>query len=566
MSTAKKTTTAKKKTTTAKKTSAKKTAANKGTLANKAPAKASVTKQAAAAKKPAVTKAGAKKPVAKKSTAPRVRLSPAAKLAKSLHLPTNAIIGGRSVPAASGKTFPTVNPATGEELAQIARCGSIDVDRAVTAARSAFHGPWSRLTPTERKKVILRFATLIEAHATELATIETLEGGKPIADTANIDLVETLDVIRWHAEAADKVNDHLSPSGPGVVSMIVREPIGVVGVVLPWNFPLLMAAWKLGPILATGNTCVLKPAEQTSITTIRLAELAIEAGIPDGVINVVPGFGPEVGEPLGRHRDVDAVAFTGSTETGRRFLHYSADSNLKEVILECGGKNPFIVMSDADDLDTIADHAANAIFWNGGQNCSSNSRLIVHSSRKAELLELLLEKCREWTVGDPLDPNTRIGAMIEPEHLDKVMDNINSGHVEGADCILGGKQIRQSSGGYFVEPTIFDNVTPRMRLATEEIFGPVLSVIEFDQPEEAIQIANDTAYGLAASVFTSDLRTAHLAARAVRAGTVTVNTYGEGDVATPFGGFGLSGFGGRDKSLHAHEQYTQLKTIWIDLQ
>ena len=301
------------------------------------------------------------------------------------------------------------------------------------------------------------------------------------------------------------------------------------------------------------------------MTTLRLAELATEAGIPDGVINVVPGFGPAVGEPIGRHRGIDAVGFTGSTETGRRFLNYSAESNLKRVLLECGGKNPFVVMHDADDLDAIADHAANAIYWNGGQNCSSNSRLIVHSSLKDELLGLLMEKSREWTVGDPLDPNTRIGAMIEPDHLDKVLDNINSGHVEGADCVMGGNRVRQESGGFFVEPTIFDNVAPHMRLAREEIFGPVLSVITFDQPEEAIQIANDTPYGLAASVFTSDLRTAHLAARAIHAGTVTVNTYGEGDATTPFGGFGLSGFGGRDKSLHAHEQYTELKTVWIDL-
>ncbi len=529
----------------------------------KAAKKSAVKKPAkkAAAKKKAPTKKAPTR-VAKKKAA---SLSPAAKLAKSIHMPTNAMIGGRSVPAASGKTFATINPATGEVLAEVADCGSMDVDRAVAAARSAFHGPWSRLTPGERKRVMQRFATLIEAHATELATIETLEGGKPITDTANIDVADTIATIRWHAEAADKINDQLTPAGMGIVSMVVREPIGVVGVVLPWNFPLMMAAWKLGPILATGNTCVLKPAEQTSITTLRLAELATEAGIPDGVINVVPGFGPAVGEPLGRHPDVDAVAFTGSTETGRRFLNYSAESNLKRVLLECGGKNPFVVMHDADDLDAIAEHAANAIYWNGGQNCSSNSRLIVHRSLKDELLGLLLEKSREWTVGDPLDPNTRIGAMIEPEHLDKVLDNINSGHVEGADCVLGGNQVRMASGGYFVEPTIFDNVTPQMRLAREEIFGPVLSVITFDQPEEAIQIANDTAYGLSASVFTSDLRTAHLAARSIRAGTVTVNTYGEGDVATPFGGFGLSGFGGRDKSLHAHDQYTELKTIWIDL-
>ncbi len=320
--------------------------------------------------------------------------SAAAKLAASLELPAHAIVGGRSCPSVSGKTFATSNPATGEVLAQIADCGQEDVDRAVAAARRAFEGPWSRMSPADRKRLLLRFAALVEAHSTELATIETLEGGKPITDTSEIDLVETVGTLRWHAEAADKINDQLTPTASNIVSMVVREPVGVVGVVLPWNFPLMMAAWKLGPILATGNTCVLKPAEQTSITTIRLAELAVEAGIPDGVVNVVTGFGSSVGEPLGRHADVDAIAFTGSTETGRRFLHYSAESNLKKVMLECGGKNPLVVMADAENLDAIADHAATSIYWNGGQNCSSNSRLIVHSAVADELLELLAEKSR----------------------------------------------------------------------------------------------------------------------------------------------------------------------------
>lgn len=516
-----------------------------------------------AAKKPAAKKAAPKRAAPKKKAGSK--LSAAAKLAASLTLPTNPYIGGRFVEAKSGKTFATINPATGEELAQIADCAAVDVDLAVAAARRAFEGPWGRMSAADRKRLIMRFATLVEAHATELATIETLEGGKPIADTGDIDLPETINTLRWHAEAADKVNDQLTPSGPGVVSMIVREPIGVVGAVLPWNFPLMMAAWKLGPILATGNTCVLKPAEQTSMSTLRLAELATEAGIPDGVVNVVTGFGKTAGEPLGRHPDVDAVAFTGSTDTGREFLRYSADSNLKRVLLECGGKNPFVVMADADDLNAVADHAATSIWWNAGQNCSSNSRLIVHRSVKDELMALLLEKAMEWTVGDPLDPGTKVGAMIEPAHMKKVMANISAGRKDGASCVLGGNQVLKESGGLFVEPTIFDGVTSGMRLATEEIFGPVLSVIEFAQPEEGIAIANDTAYGLAASVFTSDLRTAHLAARAINAGTVTVNTYGEGDASTPFGGFKLSGFGGRDNGLAAHDQYTEMKTIWIDL-
>jgi gamma-glutamyl-gamma-aminobutyraldehyde dehydrogenase len=489
----------------------------------------------------------------------------AAELAAKLHLPTRAMIGGRPSDSVDGQTFVTVNPATGEELARISAGTASDIDRAVAAARAAFDGPWSKLAPADRKRLIMRFATLVEANTTELATLETLEGGKPITDTSEIDVPETVATLRWHAEAADKVNDQITPTGGGVVSMVVREPIGVVGAVLPWNFPLMMAAWKLGPILATGNTCVLKPAEQTSMTTLRLAELATEAGIPDGVINVVPGDGPSAGEPLGRHPDVDAIAFTGSTDTGRRFLHYAAESNLKRVLLECGGKNPFLVMADADNLDSVADHMVNSIYWNGGQNCSSNSRLIVHRSIKDDLLALVTEKSKQWIVGDPLDPATRIGAMVEADHLDKVLANIAAGHEDGANCVLGGHRVRIESGGYFVEPTIFDAVAPGTRLASEEVFGPVLAVMEFDHPEQAIALANDTAYGLTASVFTSDLRTAHLAARAIKAGTVTVNTYGEGDAATPFGGFGLSGFGGRDKSLHAHDQYTELKTIWIDL-
>lgn len=491
--------------------------------------------------------------------------SVAASLIRGLQVATDPVIGGRSVPSSSGQTFATINPATGEEIAQVARCGQEDVDQAVASARQALAGPWGRMAPADRKRLLLRFATLVEANSTELATIETIEGGKPITDTTDIDLVETVETLRWHAEAADKLNDELTPTGPGIVSMVVREPVGVVGCVLPWNFPLLMAAWKLGPILATGNTCVLKPAEQTSLSTIRLAQLAADAGLPDGVINVVTGFGPEVGEPLGRHPGVDALAFTGSTETGRRFLHYAADSNLKRVLLECGGKNPMIVMADAADLDSVAEHAATSIFWNGGQNCSSNSRLIVHRSVAEELIGILTEKAREWIVGDPLDPATRIGAMIESEHLEKVMGGISSGRDAGSRCVIGGNRVLESTGGFFVEPTVFDQVAPDTTLATDEIFGPVLAVTEFDHPEQAIAMANATPYGLAASVFTSDLRTAHLAARAISAGTVTVNTYGEGDAATPFGGFGLSGFGGRDNSIHAHHQYTELKTIWIDL-
>ncbi|MEM7506855.1 MAG: aldehyde dehydrogenase [Pseudomonadota bacterium] len=481
-------------------------------------------------------------------------------------LSTQCVIGGRSVPANSGKTFSTINPATGKELAQISRGAAADVDAAAAAARKAFDdGPWPRLSPMERKVHLQRFATLIEANTEELAAMEALEAGKPITDCLEIDIPETVNTIRWHAEAADKIYDQLSPSGPGVVSMIVREPVGVVGCVLPWNFPAMMAAWKLGPILASGNTAVLKPAEQTSLSTIRIAELATEAGIPDGVINVVPGFGDTVGKAIGLHPGIDCVGFTGSTETGRLFLKYSADSNLKRVLLECGGKNPMVVMADAGDLDSVAEHALNSVFWNMGENCSSNSRLLVHESLKAPLVDLMLERVGEWVVGDPMEAATRIGPLIEKAHLDKVLAAIELAKKEGANLLHGGKQVAKKTGGFFVEPTIFEGVTPKMALAREEVFGPVLAIQTFQTPEEAIRLANDTEYGLAASVFTQSNKTALNAARAIRAGTVAVNCYGEGDVTTPFGGYGLSGFGGRDKGMAAHDQYCELKTIWVDL-
>jgi len=485
---------------------------------------------------------------------------------KKLNFQTKAIIAGRSMDAVSGKTFETLNPANGKILAKIARCEKADADIAVEAARNAFeNGPWPKMSPAERKVILQRFATLIEAHTDELAELEAIEAGKPISDCIEIDLPETVGTIRWHAEAADKIYDQLSPSGSGVVSMIVREPIGVVAAILPWNFPLMMAAWKLGPILAEGNTVILKPAEQTSMSTIRLAQLATEAGIPDGVINVVPGFGEEVGKALGEHMGIDCVGFTGSTEIGRMFLRYSADSNLKRVLLECGGKNPLVVMPDAADLDVVADHAANSIFWNMGENCSSNSRVLIHSSLKAEFIELLLERTRDWVIADPLDSACRLGPLIEEDHMKKVLSHIEKAKKEGAKLICGGNRVMTESGGYFVEPTIFDEVSPKMSIAKEEIFGPVLAILTFETPEEGIAMANDTEYGLTASVFSASNKTAHNAARQIRAGTVSVNCYGEGDISTPFGGFGLSGFGGRDKSLAAHDQYCELKTIWMDM-
>lgn len=478
-------------------------------------------------------------------------------LAASMRFPSNAFIDGRSQPAHSGKTFETRNPATGKVLANIAACQAEDVDFAVTKAREAFEqGHWSKLHPSERKEVLIRLAKLIKRNQHELAVMESLDSGKPIRDCELIDVPETINTLLWHAELIDKIYDQTAPSGDNAVAMIVREPVGVVTCVLPWNFPLLMLAWKIAPALAAGNSVIVKPAEQTSLTALRIAELAMEAGLPRGVLNVVPGMGPEVGQPLGLHGDVDMLSFTGSTETGRRFLRYSADSNLKKVVLECGGKNPAIVLDDAEDLDLVAQHVVQAAFWNMGENCSATSRLIVQAGVKAALLERILANAREWRTGDPLNPVNHLGALIDGEHFNKVCSYLDAGAV-----LLGGKSV----DGCYVLPTIIDQVDNQSRLGQEEVFGPVLAVITVNSVEEAIEVANNTPYGLTASVFSANGKKALRAARAVRAGTVTINCYGEGDISTPFGGYKQSGFGGRDKSVYAHDQYTEIKTIWIDL-
>ncbi len=458
-----------------------------------------------------------------------------------------------------GKKFDSVNPATGKKIARISGADSTDVDLTVGKAREAFdQGHWSKLHPSDRKDVLIRLCKLITRNRRELAVMESLDSGKPIKDCEEIDIPETIHTIKWHAEAIDKIYDQMAPASDDHVAMIVREPVGVVAAVLPWNFPLLMMAWKIGPALAAGNSVIVKPAEQTSLTALRLAELAMEAGLPRGVLQVLPGFGPDVGEPLGRHMDVDMVSFTGSTETGRLFLKYAAESNLKKVVLECGGKNPAIVLDDAEDLDLVAGHVVNAAFWNMGENCSANSRLIVHEKIKEPLLKRILARVRDWRTGDPLDPRNHLGALVDSEHCKKVSKFLKPS--KGTKVLTGGK-----ADGNFVIPTIFDGVRPGDKLAREEIFGPVLSVITVSSFDEAIRLANDTEYGLAASVFTSNAKRAIRAARDIRAGTVTVNCYGEGDIATPFGGYKQSGFGGRDNGIHAHDQYTELKTIWIDL-
>ena len=470
-------------------------------------------------------------------------------IAQAMDAPRTAFIDGKYRPG-SGELFDAINPATGETIAQVTGCNADDVDFAVSKAREAFdQGTWAACHPSERKDVLIRLCKLLTRNRRELAVMESLDSGKPIRDCETIDLPETIHCIKWHAEAIDKIYDQTGPTGDDAISMIVREPIGVVGAVLPWNFPLMMLAWKIGPALAAGCSVIVKPAEQTSLTALRVAELAHEAGIPRGVLQVLPGDGPSVGEPLGRHMDVDMVSFTGSTETGRRFLTYAAESNLKKVVLECGGKNPAVVFDDAENLDHVAQHVVNAAFWNAGQNCSATSRLIVHTSLREPLMEKITARMRDWKTGDPLDPGTHIGALIDADHCAKVR-----GYLDVAD---------QGEGPY-VAPVVLSSDRTEA-LVRDEIFGPVLSVIEVASNDEAVEVANDTDYGLAASVFTAHTRKAIRAARAIRAGTVTVNCYGEGDISTPFGGYKQSGFGGRDNGIHAHDQFTELKTIWIDL-
>ncbi|CAD6560772.1 aldehyde dehydrogenase [Paraburkholderia sabiae] len=479
---------------------------------------------------------------------------------------TRAFIDGEFVPARSGKTFATINPATGKELAQVAECDADDVDVAVCAARRAFEsGVWSAMPPKARKKILLRFADLMERDSEELALLEVLDNGKPISDARSVDVPDSIETLRWHAEAIDKIYDQISPTSADVVSMIVREPIGVVGAVLPWNFPIFVAMWKFAPALAGGNSIVIKPAEQTSLTAIKLAALAAEAGVPNGVFNVVTGFGETAGQAIGRHMDVDCVSFTGSGEVGRYFLRYAAESNIKRVVLELGGKSPAIVLDDVSDLQAVANQIATGILFCQGENCSAGSRLIVQSGIKDRLLDTLAKTFKTWTVGNPLEPTTRVGAMIEEAHMNRVLSYIDAGREGGARILVGGRRTLTDTGGFFVEPTIFDGVRNDMRIAREEIFGPVLSVIEVADADEAVRVANDTNYGLASSLYTDNLHLAHKVARAIKAGTVSVNCFSEGDMGVPFGGYKQSGFGGRDKGIAAHDQYLQTKAIWMQL-
>jgi len=478
---------------------------------------------------------------------------------------TRLYIDGEYVDALDGGRFATVNPADGEVIAEMAAGTSKDVDRAVAAARRAFKsGAWAKMAPRARMAVLYRFADLIDEHAEELAVLETLDMGKPIADVVNVDLPAVCETLRYFAECIDKVEGSVTSTASNIMHFVLREPVGVVAAITPWNYPLLMATWKIAPALAAGNSVVLKPAEQAPMSCLRLAALFVEAGGPPGVLNVVNGDGEVAGQALARHMDVAKVSFTGSTEVGKLMLQYAGLSNMKRVALECGGKSPHIVTKECGDLDAAAMAVAWGVFYNQGEVCNAGSRLLVHEAVKDELLEKVVAVAGRIQPGDPLDPKTRMGAIVDETQLGRVLGYIESGKSEGAGLHLGGARVREDTGGYYVEPTIFDAVSNDMTIAREEIFGPVLSALSFSELDEAIAVANDTIYGLSAGIWTDDVNVAHRAARAIKAGIVWVNTFDAGDISSPFGGFKQSGFG-RDKSIHALDKFTDLKAIWIAL-
>ncbi|MFJ1336834.1 aldehyde dehydrogenase [Pseudomonas caricapapayae] len=486
-------------------------------------------------------------------------------LAAQQRLIDTALIDGEPHHAQSGARFEVINPANNRVLARVAACGQADVDQAVSSARRAFEqGPWAKMAPAERKKVLLRLSQLMLEHRDELALLDSLSMGKPVMDAWNIDVPGAAHVFAWYGESLDKLYDQVAPTASNALATITRVPLGVIAAVVPWNFPLDMAAWKLAPALAAGNSVVLKPAEQSPFSALRLAELALQAGIPAGVLNVVPGLGEEAGRALGLHMDVDSLVFTGSTEVGKYFMQYAAQSNLKQVWLECGGKSPNLVFADCQDLDLAAEKAAFGIFFNQGEVCSANSRLLVQRSIADEFVQRLIEKARQWQPGNPLNPASSAGAIVDARQTQRILQYIEQARGEGAQLVCGGRQLSFDGSDNFIEPTIFTGVTADMTLAREEVFGPVLAVSVFDDEDQAVALANDHIYGLAASVWTDDLNRAHRVARRLNAGTVSVNTVDALDVSVPFGGGKQSGFG-RDLSLHSFDKYTQLKTTWIQL-
>lgn len=486
-------------------------------------------------------------------------------LAENLEIEGRAFINGRYQNALSGETRETISPGNGKKLADVANCGIDDAENAVRIARAAFEsGAWASMAPADRKMVLVRWAELIEDNRDEIALLESLDVGKPISDTTGVDVPSAVRTIRWSGEAIDKVYDQIPPTPADSLALIQRLPVGVVAAIVPWNFPLSTTAWKLAPSLATGNSVILKPASNTPLSALRIAGLASEAGLPDGVLQVLPGPGGSLGKHLAMHMDIDGLTFTGSTEIGKQLMRYSGESNLKRTFLELGGKSPNIVFADAN-LEKAATFAAIAVFYNGGQTCTAGTRLIVQNSIREKFLEMVVARSRDWMPGDPLDPSSAMGPMIDAAQLKTVADYVDTGRGEGASLLAGGKQVMEESGGCYYEPTIFDGVRNDMRIAQEEIFGPVLSVIGFDHAEEAVAIANDSIYGLAGAVWSNDINTAHKVAAAVRVGTMGINNYFGGDITVPFGGFKQSG-NGRDKSMHAFDDYTELKTTWIEFE
>jgi acyl-CoA reductase-like NAD-dependent aldehyde dehydrogenase len=483
--------------------------------------------------------------------------------AKELRPDGRAVIDGHRVAAQSGETFDCISPVDGRTLTTVARGREADVDAAVAAARRAFDdGRWAHKPPSQRKKILQRFAERILAAKEELALLETLDMGKPIQYSLSVDVQSAARTIAWYAEAVDKIYDEVAPAPRSALALITREPMGVIGAVVPWNYPMLMASWKLGPALAAGNSVVLKPSEKSPLTALRLAEIAIEAGLPEGVFSVVPGYGHEAGEALALHMDVDAIGFTGSTRVGRKMLEYAGRSNLKRVYNELGGKSAFVVFDDFADVTRAAKTVAASMFFNQGESCNAPSRVFVHERIADEFVRLVAAEAPRYQPGDPLSGSAEMGAIVDDTQLRTVLGYIASGRDEGATIVAGGRQALADSGGFFVEPTVFDAVDPRMKIAREEIFGPVLSVIRFGNEEQAITMANDSPYGLQASVWSDNINRAHRGARALRAGTVHVNQYDEDDITVPFGGYKQSG-NGRDKSLHAFDKYTELKTTWL---